>query len=73
MKKTHQWTKAEVKKVAQIWDKKSADEIASELGVKTIQVNYIVMQMRKAGFNLPRKHRKGTLQVLLKEALAETR
>jgi len=67
----HQWTKEQVRIVATQWVSATKEEIAKKLGVRTDQVNYIISQMRKAGFYLPKKHKKSELQSLLKECLKE--
>lgn len=52
---THSWTKEEIRKVLDLWETKSTIEVATELGVRREQVQYISAALRKAGFKLPRK------------------
>jgi hypothetical protein len=67
----HMWTKNEVKKVQSMWNTSTKEEICEELNLESHQIMYIVNAMRKAGFDLPKKHKKGQLQNLLREILAE--
>ncbi len=71
--KKHMWTKDEIKKIARMWTDKTMQDIADDLGVEKIKIAALTTQMRKAGFNLPRKHRNGYLLSLLKEVKAEMR
>lgn len=67
----HMWTKDDIKKVAKLWSSKTMEELAKELDVRKDQILYIVTHMRKAGFELPRKHKTGYMEMLLKECLLE--
>lgn len=69
----HMWTKADIKKVATLWEKSTVEEICEELGLRKDQLTYIIMHMRKAGFDLPRKHKIGYIQNLLRECYLETK
>lgn len=69
--KHHMWTKDEIKKVTKLWESNSVETLAEEMGVKPNQLYGLIVQMRKAGFNLIKKHRKGYLLSLLKEVKAE--
>ena len=68
---SHEWTKNEVKEVAKLWETSTSKELSEKLGVKEFQLQYIVGQMKKAGFTLTKKHKNGNMQNLLKEALSE--
>jgi len=65
----HSWTKEEIKKLVKVWDTHTIDEVAQELKLDRQQVQYMVNEIRKAGVPLAKKHRKGYLQNLIKEAL----
>lgn len=65
------WTKNEIKKVMDLWEKTSTESIAKELGRTRPQISYIATQLRKAGFKLARKRVVGRMASLLKEAIAE--
>jgi len=66
-----QWTKDDIKKVVRIWTSMSGDEICDELAISKNQLYYIVRQIREvAPKALPKKHRVGVIQNLIKEALA---
>lgn len=71
--KSHMWTKDEIKKIFEIWESSTIDEVAEELGIERIQVQYMANQIRAAGYELAKKHRKGYLSSLIKEALGEPR
>ncbi len=64
---SHMWTIAEAKIVLTLWNQKTKAEVAEELGVTELQLQGIVAQLRKAGFNLPKKHKNGHLRNLLEE------
>lgn len=70
---SHMWKKDEIKKILELWNTMNVVELAKEFNVNKQQLGYIVIQMRKAGFTLPKKHMNGKLQSLLKEVLAETK
>lgn len=65
------WVKDEIKKIHGLWNSATTKEICERLNVDRAQLGYIVLQMRRAGFNLPKKHENGKLQGLLKEVLSE--
>lgn len=68
--KSHMWTKDDLKKVLQLWESNTKEEIAAEIGVTELQLYHAVGQLRKAGFNIPKKHKKGQLRNLLEELAA---
>lgn len=61
------WTKEEFKTVMTLWSSKSTQEIADELGRKTHGISSIAQLLRKAGLDLPKKHRNGYLNNLIEE------
>lgn len=63
----HMWTKNEVREVYKLWVSKTKEETAKALGVTPMQLMHIVGEMRRAGIDLPKKHRKGHLRNLLEE------
>lgn len=65
------WTKDELKKVLKMWDSKTTEEIAEELGVKKVQVQGIANKFRKLGVKLAKKHRVGYMNNLMKEVIKE--
>ena len=73
MTSPHLWTKNEVRKLKDLWDTKSLEEVAIELNLKPEQISYMAGQMRKVGFKLSTKRRRGggRVQILLRELLAE--
>ncbi len=63
------WTQDQIKKLSRLWNDKSSEEIANELGVERKQVIYMAYQIRKAGFELTRKRKRGELRSLIVESL----
>ena len=70
-KHNHMWTKDEIRLVRDQWETHTKNQIADMLGVNGGQVDYMVMQLRKAGCKLAIKHKKGQLSNLIKEVIAE--
>lgn len=67
----HMWTKTEIKAVAELWNTATTKEISEKLDVDYQQLNYTVREMRKAGMSLPKKHKNGNIQSLIKEVMGE--
>lgn len=67
----HAWTREQIISVKQLWQTKSGEEVAAEMGVTMQQLQHIATQMRKAGVMLPKKRKIGQLQGLIKELMAE--
>lgn len=65
------WTKESLKSVINLWESKTLDEISKELGVNIQNVIYIASRIRKAGYDLPRKKKRGTVDLLIKEVIKE--
>jgi transposase len=65
------YTKDEIKAVITLWEDKSTQEIAEELGRKTSSIGYIANAIRKEGYRLPKKTKRGTFNLLVKEVIAE--
>lgn len=65
------WTKDELKVVLTQWNSKTTAQLAEELGVNTQQIMYIAAQARKLGYDLPKKHKAGVIQNLLREVITE--
>lgn len=61
------FTKDEIKAVATLWNEKSLQEIANELNITTLQVQYLAKEMRREGFLLPKKYKKGVARLLIRE------
>jgi hypothetical protein len=65
------WTKDDVRKVHKLWTSKTVEEIRKEMDIRREQLTYIITQMRKAGIEVPRKHRNGHMRNLLEELAHE--
>jgi biotin operon repressor len=70
-KGSHMWTKADIKKVATLWETSTITEIATAIGINRPQLMYMLRQMRNAGFDIPKKHKTGYIQILLEECKRE--
>jgi len=64
------WTKQDIMKVIDIWDSKSTDDIAKELGVSKKQITALAYRIRKV-YPLQRKRNNGTLRLLIEETVSE--
>lgn len=62
-------THNDITKVLKLWDNKTTAEIALEIGKPQNTVTYIAMQIRKAGYKLPRKRTGGQTMLMVKEVL----
>lgn len=65
--KSHMWTLEEIRLIKSVWDNKSVNDIAEQIGVLPQQIQYIATQMRKEGIKLPRKHVVGRTRGLIQE------
>lgn len=65
------WTKDDVRLIYKLWTSKTTAEICDEMKITNMQLNYIIIQMRKAGIDVPKKHKKGHLNNLLYEMAHE--
>jgi hypothetical protein len=66
-----QWTADDIKKVITVWQTKTTKELAVELNKTTEEVNYIAAQIRKSGYDLPRKRKKGYIQPLIVSVISK--
>jgi hypothetical protein len=65
------WTKEDMRKVLELWENHSIEQIAEMLNRKKWQIAYIANAFKKAGYQLPRKNVKGLDYGLVKEVLKE--
>lgn len=65
------WKEEEIKSIVSFWKDFTPSEIARKLGMRNEQVNYLVTEMRKIGFDLPKKKQKGRLQAILLKVKSE--
>jgi len=66
------WTKDDLKLVLKLWESKTTDEIAAELGVVPQMIHYVAKQIRLVDPKaLPKKHRIGELQALIRDVFAK--
>lgn len=65
------WTKDDIRTVSKAWETMTNKEICEKLNINYSQLVYITQEMRKIGFNLPKKHTKGYVKSLLLEVKAE--
>lgn len=62
-------TVKQIRQFHALWESKSAQEIADEMGLNRAQVAYVAARIRKAGYELPHKRINGYWDTLIKEAL----
>lgn len=67
------WTKDEIATVIDLWQSSSLDDIALKLQRERKHIVYIAAQIRKAGYQLPKKRINGKLKSLISEVLLEKR
>lgn len=67
------WTKDEIKKVIELWESKTTEEIADELRRPHLSIGYIAKKIRDCGYPLSKKRKAGTIMNLVKEVLKEER
>jgi biotin operon repressor len=65
------WVKEDIKAVLMQWNTKTTKQLSDELGCSEAQIMYIANQARKLGYDLPKKHKNGVVQNLLREVIAE--
>lgn len=64
-------TKDMITKFKELWQSKGAKELAEELGISQQQVSYIAHEVRRAGFDLPKKRIPGQLRTLISEVFSQ--
>lgn len=64
-------TKEEFQKFVELWNTSDAKTIAETLNITKERVSNIAMQIRKAGYDLPKKRINSAFQTLMREALDE--
>jgi len=65
------WTKEEIRTVKNLWETHNTEAIAEIIGRPPSQVSSMAGRLRKAGAHLPKKWRKGSVELLLREVLEE--
>lgn len=65
------WTKKELGVLLDLWETKSVREIATELGRDQSSIVAKANDIRKVGYNLPKKARAGEARALIMSVLRE--
>jgi len=65
------FTKEDIKTVIELWNTKTKEEIAEQLGRSVYSITYISSAIRKAGYDLPRKSIKHERGQFIKRILKE--
>jgi hypothetical protein len=65
------WTKQDINTLIELWETSTPKEIADKIGVSINPLNYMRMQIKKAGLILPKKRLVNHYQSLIKEVLSE--
>jgi len=63
------WTKKDIAAVLDLWETKTKAEIAEQLDVKMWQLTYLIKEIEKAGYKIPKKKQHHQTQILIKEVL----
>ena len=72
MKKVRKlFTKDEIKKIINLWEDKTVEELAEELSRAVSSICYIARRVRKNGYPLSQKRKNGTLDLMIKEVIKE--
>ena len=71
VRKSHMWTKEDIKTVVSLWETTTKGDLANKLGINESQLNTMVMRMRKAGLKLPHKRKNGQAEAFLLATLKE--
>lgn len=70
-KKSHQWTKDELRTLINLWESHSIEDIAGELSLQESQIKNQVITLRKSGFPLTKKRVVGYKQAMLRDLFTE--
>ena len=65
------WTKEEIKTLLDLWSTKTVEEISATLNRPNSSIIGMCAEIRKAGYNLPKKKKTNYRQLLVKEVLVE--
>lgn len=65
------WTKEKIRKVLELWDTKTTQELADDLGTTKMSISFIAAVLRKEGAPLTRKTSSGHIRKLAREVLDE--
>jgi len=71
IKQTQFWTKEEIKLLLELWDSQTIEQMCETLRRNRAQVMGMAREIRKAGYELSVKKKKGEKQKLVKEVLRE--
>lgn len=66
------FTKQEIKIIANLWEKENLESIAEKLDRSKSSIQYMVTQIRKLGYIMPRKKRNNITNNLIHEALEDS-
>jgi len=72
MSKTYkQWTKEELREFVSLWDTNTGEELAEKFAVSRQTINGIAKKFKDSGYHLQSKRKNGTVNLLIKEVIAE--
>ncbi len=73
MKKMHKmWTKEDFKDLLGLWENATVNEMADRFDVSTATIYSIAKKFRALGYPLTKKRRNGTMDLLIREVIAES-
>lgn len=65
------WTKKEIKKMILLWESKTVEQICEEIGRNRSQVMGMAREIRRAGYDLPKKKVITKKRTLIEDVLKE--
>ena len=71
MNKYKMWTKDEVKKMIDLWESKTVEELCVELNRVPSSVITMAKQIREAGYHLSKKRKVSVKRLMVEETLKE--
>lgn len=65
------WTKDEIRTLVEIWESSTLEEISEKMGVDIPRIKALAARLRKFGWPLAQKHKRGVSGNLIREVAAE--
>lgn len=65
------WTKGEIRKVMNIWEDSTPEEVSKEIGVTVGQLMSLVRNLRLSGIKIAKKKKLHYLRLLIEEVKSE--
>lgn len=65
------WTKGDISKLLDMWESSTIQQLMEATNATKNQISYARMALEKAGYSLPKKHKRGVMNSLILEVLKE--